>query len=224
GVIPFVVPEVLRGKPCTPASDIYSFSIIMWEFTSGIPPFNDRAHDIQLASSICKGERSEIIENIPQCYIDLMKKCWNKTPSKRPSASEILDTIEKWIILPSNMKIKDINDEELKSNIMKFINAPIGHRNLITKTHPQACYTSQILGFTSEKLNEILEEYLKSKIFEAKQKEEDAEKKLIILENVAEIYYQSSQNELKEMYLAYQNIKLELHTVKPLYNDMSGHI
>ncbi|CAB4393481.1 unnamed protein product [Rhizophagus irregularis] len=93
---------------------------------------------------------------------------------------------------------------------MKFINAPIGYRNLITKTHPQARYTSQILGFTSEKINEILEEYLKSKIFEAKQKEEDAEKKLIILENVAEIYYQSSQNELKEMYLAYQNIKLEL--------------
>ncbi|RGB41367.1 kinase-like domain-containing protein, partial [Rhizophagus diaphanus] len=94
GVIPFVAPEVLRGKPCTPASDIYSFSIIMWEFTSGIPPFNDRAHDIQLASSICKGERPEIIENIPQCYIDLMKKCWNEDPSKRPSASEILDTIK----------------------------------------------------------------------------------------------------------------------------------
>ncbi len=36
GVLPFVAPEVLRGKPYTPASDIYSFSMIMWEFTSGI--------------------------------------------------------------------------------------------------------------------------------------------------------------------------------------------
>ncbi|CAG8738482.1 9298_t:CDS:2, partial [Rhizophagus irregularis] len=51
-------------------------------------------------------------------------------------------------------------------------------------------------------------EYLKSKIFEAKQKEEDAEKKLIILENVAEIYYQSSQNELKEI-LKQKNFQLE---------------
>ena len=42
GVIPYMDPEVLRGKPYTPASDIYSFAMIMWELTSGIPPFDDR--------------------------------------------------------------------------------------------------------------------------------------------------------------------------------------
>src|SRR6185369_101985 len=56
GVLPFVAPEVLRGKPYTLASDIYSFSMIMWEFTSGVPPFNDRQHDYHLSLSICKGE------------------------------------------------------------------------------------------------------------------------------------------------------------------------
>ncbi|POG80531.1 kinase-like domain-containing protein, partial [Rhizophagus irregularis DAOM 181602=DAOM 197198] len=86
GVIPFMAPEVLRGKSYTPASDIYSFSMIMWEFTSGVPPFNDRAHDLQLSLSICEGERPEIIENTPQCYVDLMKKCWNEDPLNRPSA------------------------------------------------------------------------------------------------------------------------------------------
>src|SRR6185437_2942414 len=83
GVMPFIAPEVLRGKPYTLASDIYSFSMIMWEFTSGVTPFKDREHDIQLCLSICKGERPEIIENTPQCYIDLMKKCWNENPSER---------------------------------------------------------------------------------------------------------------------------------------------
>ncbi|POG76259.1 hypothetical protein GLOIN_2v1558004, partial [Rhizophagus irregularis DAOM 181602=DAOM 197198] len=70
GVIPFMAPEVLRGKSYTPASDIYSFPIIMWEFTFGIPPFNNRAHDLHLSLSICKGERLEIIENTSQCYVD----------------------------------------------------------------------------------------------------------------------------------------------------------
>ncbi|PKY50234.1 kinase-like protein, partial [Rhizophagus irregularis] len=88
GVMPFMAPEVLRGKSYTPASDMYSFSMIMWELTSGVPPFSDRAHDIQLSLSICKGERPEIIENTPQCYVDLMKRCWNEGPLKRPSASE----------------------------------------------------------------------------------------------------------------------------------------
>src|SRR4051812_4873468 len=80
GVMPFMSPESLRGKPYTPSSDIYSFSMIMWEFTSGVPPFNDRSHDFQLALSIRKGEHPEIIENTPKCFIDLMKKCWDEDP------------------------------------------------------------------------------------------------------------------------------------------------
>ncbi|POG78770.1 kinase-like domain-containing protein [Rhizophagus irregularis DAOM 181602=DAOM 197198] len=154
GVIPFMAPEILRGKPYTLASDIYSFSMIMWEFTSGVPPFNDREHDIQLSFSICKGERPEITENTPQCYVDLMKKCWDEDPLKRPSSEEVLNTIKKWIFIPDQMEIKDIN-EELKSQIMEFINAPIEHKNP-AKFHSQACYTSRLLNFTSEKLNDNL--------------------------------------------------------------------
>jgi serine/threonine protein kinase len=156
GVVPFMAPEVLRGKSYTSASDIYSFSMIMWEFTSGVPPFNDRPHDLQLSLSICKGERPEIIENTPQCYADLMKKCWNEDPLKRPSALEVSNIIRNWIILPYEIEIKNIS-EELKCNIMEFIKTPIGHCNLATESHPQACYTSRILNFTSEKLNKILE-------------------------------------------------------------------
>ncbi|CAB4430788.1 unnamed protein product [Rhizophagus irregularis] len=156
GVVPFMAPEVLRGKPYTPASDIYSFSMIMWEFTSGIPPFNNRAHDIQLSLSICGGERPEIIGNTPQCYVDLMKKCWDEDPLKRPSSKEVLEIILKWSSLPHGKKIEDIS-EELKCNIMEFINAPIGHNNLATESHSQACYTSRLLNFTSKQLNEILE-------------------------------------------------------------------
>jgi serine/threonine protein kinase len=159
GIVPFMAPEVLRGKPYTPASDIYSFSMIMWEFTSGITPFNNRAHDFQLSLSICKGERPEIIEKVPKCYTDLMKKCWNEDPSKRPSSLEVKNIIEKWIFLPHGKKIKDIS-EELKNNIMEFINAPpIEYNKPITQSHPQAYYASRLLPFTSTKLNEILSQF-----------------------------------------------------------------
>jgi serine/threonine protein kinase len=155
GVIPFMAPEVLRGKSYTPASDIYSFSMIMWEFTSDVPPFNNRAHDLQLSLSICKGERPEIIENTPQCYVELMKKCWNEDPLKRPLSEEVLGIFIKWIYPPISKEIEDIN-EELKCNIMEFINAPIEHSNLTTEPHPQAYHTSRLLDFTSKELNEIL--------------------------------------------------------------------
>jgi len=156
GVLPFVAPEVLRGKPYTLASDIYSFSMIMWEFTSEIPPFNDRAHDFQLSLSICKGERPEIVENTPQCYVDLMKKCWDKDPLKRPNASEIQNVIGNWESI--------ITDEyvDKESNIMmEFYKADTNILNISdiirNKSHSQAYHTSRLLDFTI-KLNEVLDQ------------------------------------------------------------------
>ena len=156
------MPEVLRGNPYTLASDIYSFSMIMWEFTSGIPPFNDKAHNLQLALGICKGKRPEIIENTPQCYIDLMKKCWDKNPLKRPNSSEIINNINDWIENICNQNIINENfNEELENKIWKqFYNADKSLKqnptnDLIIKSHSQAYHTSQLLNFT-KKLNEIL--------------------------------------------------------------------
>ncbi|PKY21854.1 hypothetical protein RhiirB3_435582 [Rhizophagus irregularis] len=53
----------------------------------------------------------------------------------------------KWIIDPYVYGIEDIN-EWLKYDdmeIMEFINTPIGHNNLTTKSHPRAYYTSHLL-------------------------------------------------------------------------------
>ncbi|UZO08476.1 uncharacterized protein OCT59_028730 [Rhizophagus irregularis] len=92
---------------------------------------------------------------------DLMKKCWYEDPLKRPSSKEVYDIIEKWIFFPYKKKIEEIN-KELKGNVMEFINAPIVHNNLATESHPQACYTSRLLDFTSKELNEILERDLQN--------------------------------------------------------------
>ncbi|CAI2189057.1 413_t:CDS:2, partial [Funneliformis geosporum] len=91
----------LRGQPYTLASDIYSFSIIMWELISGVPPFDNEAHDFQLSLDICKGKRPKDIENIPQCYKNLMKNCWNENPLKRPTTFEIKNIIETDEVIPS---------------------------------------------------------------------------------------------------------------------------
>ncbi|UZO07047.1 uncharacterized protein OCT59_027350 [Rhizophagus irregularis] len=85
-----------------------------------------------------------------------MKKCWNEDPLKRPSSEEVSEIIATWIFREFHHYDNEVS-EELKSNIMEFINAPIGHNNLATKSHPKACFTSRLLDFTSKKLNEILE-------------------------------------------------------------------
>ncbi len=90
GVLPYIAPEVLLGRPYTKAADIYSFGIIMWEMTSGIPAFNNIPHDFDHSLNICQGLRPDIIEDTMSEYAELMKKSWDSDPNKRPTAEELI--------------------------------------------------------------------------------------------------------------------------------------
>ncbi|RGB35243.1 kinase-like domain-containing protein, partial [Rhizophagus diaphanus] len=164
GVLPYMAPEILRKKPYTPASDIYSFSMIMWEFTSGIPPFNHEAHDHHLSLSICRGERPEIIKNTPKYYIDLMKNCWDSNPSNRPTIRMLENIVSEWIRCVNkyyrinrdgNYRFEVSNiDNQLKNDMFEFVEANKAlvqkQTNIsIAQNHSQAYYTSR-------KLTEIL--------------------------------------------------------------------
>jgi len=55
GVLPYVAPEVLRGRSYTRAADVYSVGMIMYELWSGKRPFEGREYDASLAVDICSG-------------------------------------------------------------------------------------------------------------------------------------------------------------------------
>src|SRR6266511_3689801 len=73
GVVPYIAPEVLSGKPHTQRSDIYSFGMIMWEYATGKKPFYNRSHNHGLIPDVLEGKRPEISKDTPEFYIDLMK-------------------------------------------------------------------------------------------------------------------------------------------------------
>ena len=56
GNLPYIAPEVINGKEYTFKSDIYSIAMLMWEISSGQPPFNYK-HDVDFAMSIINGMR-----------------------------------------------------------------------------------------------------------------------------------------------------------------------
>jgi hypothetical protein len=70
--------------------------IIMWELTSGCKPFADIGHDADLIIKIIDGKRPEITNDTPECFSNLIKKCWDPDPSKRPHVEEIRKTIIWW--------------------------------------------------------------------------------------------------------------------------------
>ncbi|GBC04710.1 hypothetical protein RclHR1_05820002 [Rhizophagus clarus] len=101
GVIPYVAPEIFESGEFSKKSDIYSLGMIMWELTTGCKPFADIEHDASLICKIIDGKRPVITNDTPKCFANLMKKCWDSNPLKRPSINEICNTVNKWYNLTS---------------------------------------------------------------------------------------------------------------------------
>ncbi|GES76548.1 kinase-like domain-containing protein [Rhizophagus clarus] len=96
GNLPYIAPEVItsNGEKYTYASDIYSIGILLWEISSGQPPFADFDYNYDLAMKIVEEMRPIIIsETIPLEYEKLMKQCWNADLTKRPDASTLWSKI-----------------------------------------------------------------------------------------------------------------------------------
>ncbi|CAB4431917.1 unnamed protein product [Rhizophagus irregularis] len=159
GVMSFVAPEVLKGKPYTQAADIYSFGMIMYFVATTKQPFANIAHDGILALKICNGIRPEINEKeAPKCYIDLMKRCWDSNPDNRPSAIEVSELIELFWKFCNGTK--NLNDEKIgkqfeeaeeyrKANLLSIKNSKL------TTQHPQAYYTSRLLNPFTKDLKDL---------------------------------------------------------------------
>ncbi|GBC10385.1 hypothetical protein RclHR1_00960002 [Rhizophagus clarus] len=141
GILPYVAPEVLRGKPYTQAADIYSFGMIMYFVATGRQPFDNCAHDNYLVLDICRGIRPEINEEEgPKRYIDLMKKCWHSNSKNRPNITELNDSLLSIIV--DNLEIEKSEN---------YRNLHLSKEGRQTNTHPQAIYISRLLNpFTDD--------------------------------------------------------------------------
>jgi len=94
GNLPYIAPEVIVGKQTTFASDIYSIAMLMWEISSGQPPFINFEHDCDLALKIINGMRPKAIPGTPLKYKQLMEQCWDADPKERPDIDHLSDEIE----------------------------------------------------------------------------------------------------------------------------------
>ena len=152
GVLPYVAPEVLRGKEYTQASDVYGFGIIAHELCTGLPPYHDIAHDEFLAIRICQGLRPNSNYKIPQLILDIIQQCWDADPLKRPNARELYDLFDDLFGKSekgheeNSMINQQIRDADEINKQLPPLKIPFTD-NLSYVTHPQAIYTSRLLDF-----------------------------------------------------------------------------
>ncbi|CAI2181198.1 9450_t:CDS:2, partial [Funneliformis geosporum] len=82
GVIPYVDPNsLIRGQQfkLNEKSDVYGVGVLLWELSSGRPPFNNEVYDVCLAIKISQGRRESIIPGTPEDYVKLYTAMIEKT-------------------------------------------------------------------------------------------------------------------------------------------------
>ncbi|GBC02776.1 hypothetical protein RclHR1_04810007 [Rhizophagus clarus] len=152
GVLPYIAPEVLKEKPYTLSSDIYSFGVIMAELSSGKPPFHKRKHDFTLALEICNGLRPDFGKGTPEAYKKLAYGCMNAIPDQRPTAEELCNILEFWHeCYDEKYKKKERFGYKVKDIKSMFEEADKEISNISTsyEKNSDAIYTSRVFSFNN---------------------------------------------------------------------------
>ncbi len=94
GTMAYMSPEQMTGAALTPASDIYSFGIVLYEMATGQLPF-DKQHAIQAAVQRASGEvvtARQLVPHLDSKWDTAIGRCLERAPERRfASAADLAD-------------------------------------------------------------------------------------------------------------------------------------
>lgn len=100
GTAHYISPEQTRGLDVTPASDIYSLGVVMYECITGNVPFDGEDAITVALKQVQEAPvpPSELVDGIDPVFERIVLKCMAKNPNDRfQSAAELRDVLEAWL-------------------------------------------------------------------------------------------------------------------------------
>ncbi|CAK9318661.1 unnamed protein product [Citrullus colocynthis] len=94
GTLGYMAPEVLEGKPYNRRCDVYSFGICLWEIYCCDMPYADLSFADVSSAVVRQNLRPSIPRCCPSSLANVMKKCWDANPAKRPEMHEVVKMLE----------------------------------------------------------------------------------------------------------------------------------
>ncbi|RHZ88297.1 hypothetical protein Glove_23g86 [Diversispora epigaea] len=120
------------------SSDIFSLGIVLWEISSGTPPFEmESLSNVDLLNNIIKGKREMVIPGTPFKYKEIYMDCWKHDGNSRPDVFQVVKNLSKIIISdasfenetpqsrPHNVKDEIISVKSEKLNVQKVNSDPL---------------------------------------------------------------------------------------------------
>ena len=91
----YSAPEILNSDECTKSSDVYSFSMIVYEIVTREKPFFEIKTFSEIYKKVVrKQKRPKLNEEVPECYRRLIELCWSQNPEERLRFDQIIDILK----------------------------------------------------------------------------------------------------------------------------------
>lgn len=87
--LPWTAPEVLRMRPHSTKSDVYSLGIIYWELASYEIPYDGHKAD-NIRQFVLTDNRLDIPVDTPSNFRTIIEKCWAHKPDDRPTCTDLI--------------------------------------------------------------------------------------------------------------------------------------
>ena len=94
GTLTFMSPELISKGIVSKASDIYAYGIFLWEIYTADAPFKNCPRHLYNHLVTVEDKRPAFPSHCPQSFSNLVRWCWSKDPSSRPSIVEVLRTLQ----------------------------------------------------------------------------------------------------------------------------------
>lgn len=94
GTLGYMAPEVLNGNPYNRKCDVYSFGICLWEIYCCDMPYPDLSFSEVTSAVVRQNLRPEMPRCCPSSLANVMKRCWDANPDKRPEMDEVVSMLE----------------------------------------------------------------------------------------------------------------------------------
>eukprot|EP00268_Persea_americana_P046744 TRINITY_DN4829_c0_g1_i3.p1 TRINITY_DN4829_c0_g1~~TRINITY_DN4829_c0_g1_i3.p1 ORF type:complete len:1070 (-),score=263.44 TRINITY_DN4829_c0_g1_i3:1148-4357(-) len=94
GTAEWMAPEVLRNELSDEKSDVFSFGVILWELATLQQPWGGM-NPMQVVGAVGFQERRlDIPDDMDPVVADIIQKCWQTEPKRRPSFADIMAALK----------------------------------------------------------------------------------------------------------------------------------
>jgi tRNA A-37 threonylcarbamoyl transferase component Bud32 len=94
----YIAAELMEGKPCTPATEVYALGITFFSFFNRCHPYPSHMNAKKIFDSTMEGKRPEFTPLCPKDVHKLIKRCWDQNPSHRPTVKQVVHDMDELIV------------------------------------------------------------------------------------------------------------------------------